>query len=207
MDRTISVDGTGRAATVPDIADVRLGLTVSRSTVAEAREVAAGAAGRILAAIAAVGVDRADVRTASLVVQPEYDYRDGTQTLRGQSVSHQFVVTVRDLARLGRVVDDGLAAGATTLDGVTVRTADAAAADATARVAAYRDARVRAETLAAEAGVELGAVLAISERDPSAGPVPIFRGPAALAAKSAPTPIEAGEGEVVVSVSVVFAIA
>ncbi len=207
MERTISVDGTGRAATVPDVADVRLGLTVSRSTVAEAREVAAVAAGRIVAAISALEIDRTDVRTASLIVQPEYDYRDGTQTLRGQSVSHQFVVTVRDLSRLGQVVDGGLAAGATTLDGVTFRTADAAAADAAARVAAYRDARVRAVTLAAEAGVELGPVLTISERDPSAGPVPIFRGPAAMAATSAPTPIEAGEGEVVVSVAVVFAIA
>jgi uncharacterized protein len=207
MERTISVNGTGRVATAPDVADVRLGLSVSRSTVAEAREIAATIARRVLAAVTALGVDRIDVRTVSLVVQPEYDYAAGAQTLRGQSVSHQFLVTVRDLSRLGRIVDDGLAAGATTLDGVTFRTADPGAADAAARVEAFRDARARAATLAAEAGVELGPVLAITEAGSTEGPVPIFRGMLAMAEKSTPTPIEAGEGEVVVSVAVVFAIA
>jgi hypothetical protein len=182
-------------------------VTVTRSTVAEARSAAAEKAASILAALKTLGVKRADVRTASLIVQPEYDYKDGVQQLRGQSVSHQYVVTVRDLEMLGRVIDDGLAAGATTLDGVSFRTADPAPAHAAARVAAFQDARGRAEALAKEAGVVLGPVVAIAETDPLAGPRPFARGKVGLmAADAAPTPIEAGENEVVIGLMVVFAI-
>jgi uncharacterized protein len=205
--RTISVVGTGRAVTVPDIADVRLGVAVTRPTVAEARNAAAEIATRIRDALTALGVERSDIRTASLVVQPEYDYKDGGQQLRGQSVTHQYVVVVRDLERLGSIVDGGLAAGATTLDGVGFRTADPAPARAAARVAAFADARGRAEALAKEAGVTLGPVVAIAESEPDGTPRPLGLGKVALMrADAAPTPVEAGEGEVVVHLSVVFGI-
>ena len=208
MKRTISVVGTGRAVTVPDIADVRLGVAVTRPTVAEARSAAAEIATRIRDAMTALGVERSDIRTSSLVVQPEYDYRDGDQQLRGQAVTHQYVVVVRDLERLGPIVDGGLAAGATTLDGVGFRTADPASAQAAARVAAFGDARARAEGLAKEAGVALGPVVAIAEAEPAGIPRPLGLGKAALMrAEAAPTPVEAGEGEIVVNLAVVFAIA
>lgn len=209
MERTISVSGSGRAPTVPDVADVRLGVSATRPTVAEARTTAAKLGAAVLAALTAAGVARSDVRTAGLVVQPEYDNKDGVQRLRGQSVSHQYVVVVRDLEQLGRIVDDGLGAGATTLDGVGFRTAEPAAAYEAARVAAFRDARARAEALAAEAGVVLGDVIAISEADPGGAPRPPILGKARMmaVAEATPTPIEAGEGEVVVGLSVVFAIA
>ena len=208
MKRTISVVGTGRAVTVPDIADVRLGVAVTRPTVAEARSAAAEIATRIRDAVTALGVERSDIRTSSLVVQPEYDYRDGVQQLRGQSVTHQYVVVVRDLERLGPIVDGGLAAGATTLDGVGFRTADPASAQAAARVAAFADARARAEGLAKEAGVALGPVMAIAETEPAGIPHPLGLGKVALMrTEAAPTPVEAGEGEVVVQLAVVFAIA
>lgn len=207
MTRTIAVSGTGRANTVPDVADVRLGVVVTRPTVAEARSAAAETSNRILQALAAIGVDRTEVRTASLIVQPEYDYKDGVQQLRGQSVTHQYLVTVRDLDRLGRVVDDGLLAGATSLDGVAFRTADPAPAHAAARVAAYRDARSRARALAAEAGVRLGRVLQIAEVETPGGPRPFRAGKLGMiAAEAVPTPIEAGEGEVAISVKVLFGI-
>ena len=207
MKRTISVAGTGRAATVPDIADVRLGVAVTRPTVAEARSAAAEIATRIRDALTALGVERSDIRTASLVVQPEYDYKDGVQQLRGQSVTHQYVVVVRDLERLGPIVDGSLAAGASTLDGVGFRTADPAPAQAAARVAAFADARARAEALAKEAGVALGPVVAIAEAEPAGIPRPFGLGKTALMrAEAAPTPVEAGEDEVVVHLSVVFGI-
>ena len=207
MKRTITVRGLGRSTTIPDVADVRLGVAVTRPTVAEARSVAADTAARIVAAVTGAGVAAADVRTASLVVQPEYDYKDGIQSLRGQTVSHQFAVVVRDLDRIGQVVDDGLASGATTLDDVTLRTADPAPAAEAARLDAFRDAKARAASLAAEAGVTLGKVLAIAEADPGGLPRPLAMGKLALAADASPTPIQVGETDVVVALSVVFAIA
>jgi uncharacterized protein YggE len=208
MKRSITVTGTGRVLVVPDVADVRLGVTVTRPTVGEARQGAAEVAARIVDAVTTAGVARADVRTASLQVQPEYEYSDRAPKLRGQQVVHQYLVTVRSLDALGRVIDDALAAGATTLDGVSFRSADPATAEAGARTAAVGDARSKAEALAAEAGVAVGEVVSIAEAVPGGGPRPMLMKARAMAmAEAAPTPVEAGTDEVVVSVVVTFAIA
>jgi uncharacterized protein YggE len=207
MKRTITVTGVGRVTVVPDVADVRLGVSATRPTVAEARQAAAEVAARILEAVTAAGVARPDVRTATLQVQPEYEYTDRAPKLRGQNVSHQYVITVRALDTIGRVIDDGLAAGATTLDGVVFRTADPAEAEAAARAAAVRDARSKAEALAAEAGIRVGDVVSMTEVV-GGGPTPILRKARVMmaAAEAAPTPVEAGTDEVVVSVLAAFEI-
>lgn len=207
MKRSITVPGTGRARLAPDVAEVRLGVTVTRPTVAEARQAAAESATAILAALAAAGVDRGDVRTVGLSVQPEVEYDGRSPRVTGHQVSHRYLVTVRDLDALGRVVDGSLAAGATTLDGVSFRAKDPATAEAAARVAAVADARQRAEILASEAGVALGPVLAVVESTAAGGaPRPMVLARAMVAAESAPTPIEAGTDELTVSVVVRFAI-
>jgi len=74
---TIVVSGTGRVMLDPDIAELRLGVAVSRPSVEAARAAAAEAMTAILAAVTAAGVAKRDVRTTLLSVQPRYDYRDG----------------------------------------------------------------------------------------------------------------------------------
>jgi uncharacterized protein len=207
MKRTISVVGLGRVSVAPDVADVRLGVSVTRPTVSEARKVAADTAGRILESLRSLGIARSDVGTVSLAVQPDYEYREGEQRLRGQAVIHEYRVTVRDLDRLGAVIDDALAAGATTLGGVEFRAADPEAALTAARIAAMHDARDRATTLATEAGLTLGEVLRISEQPMTGDPRPFAGRMALKAAAVTPTPVEAGEQEIAVGLAVVFALA
>jgi hypothetical protein len=205
--RTITVPGVGRAEVAPDTADVRLGVAVTRPTVAEARAAAAATAAAILESALAAGVARGDVRTSGLTVSPEYDYDDRRPRLRGQQVSHQYRVTVRALDALGAVIDGALAAGATTLDGVAFRTADPAAAEATARAAAIRDARSKATAIAAEAGVTLGGIVEVVEGGPGVpGPRPMV-GRMAMVAEASPTPVEAGTEEIAVWVTATFEIA
>ncbi len=96
---TIVVSGTGRVAVEPDIAELRLGVAVSRDSVAEARSEAARTMSAILEAVAAAGVASRDIRTSQLSVQPRYDYRDGrAPTLVGYDLANVVEVTVRDLA-------------------------------------------------------------------------------------------------------------
>ncbi len=72
----IVVGGTGRVSVEPDVADLRLGVSVARPTVDAARAVAAETMDAILAAVADAGLERRDVRTTLLSVQPRYDYRE-----------------------------------------------------------------------------------------------------------------------------------
>ena len=98
----IVVSGTGRVSVEPDLADLRLGVSVARPTVDAARAEAATTMDAILAAVTEAGVARRDVRTTLLSVQPRYDYRDNKPpALTGYELANIVEVTVRDLDRLG----------------------------------------------------------------------------------------------------------
>jgi len=204
---TIVVSGTGRVAVEPDVAELRLGVAISRETVAEARSEAAATMSAILAAIREAGVAERDIRTAMLSVQPRYDYRDGqAPALAGYDLSNVVEVTVRELAAVGDVIDGSLRAGATSLDGLAFQVADPSGAEAAARTAAVADARAKAEVLAAAAGIRIAGVADIVE----GGAPPSF--PLAKAARmslaaDSGTPVAAGTTDVVVTVTVTFRIA
>jgi uncharacterized protein YggE len=203
---TIVVSGTGRVAVDPDVADLRLGVAVARPTVETARAAAAETMTAIIAAVASAGVERRDLRTSLLSVQPRYDYRDGkAPVLTGYDLANAVEVTVRDLGNLGPVVDGALTAGATSLDGLTFRLDDPREAERTARIAAVAEARARAEVLAAAGAVTLTSVQAIVE----GGPPPTWpqsKAARMMATADSGTPVEAGTTEIAVTVTVTFGI-
>jgi uncharacterized protein YggE len=202
---TIVVGGIGRVAVEPDVADLRLGVTVARPTVEAARTVAATTMEAILAAVAAAGVERRDVRTALLSVQPRYEYRENQPpAMAGYDLANVVEVTVRDLARLGAVVDGTLGAGATSLDQLTFRVADPERAEREARVRAMAAARARADVLAEAAGLAIVGVADIVESAGLPIPMPHLKAERMLAAADAATPVEAGSLEISVSVTVSY---
>jgi uncharacterized protein YggE len=208
LEHTISVSGLGRVTTVPDVADVQVGVTLTRVKVHDAQAAAATAMAAVLAALRAAGVADKDIQTTQLSLQPVYDYSSsGTPPrLTGFQIVNTVQATVRRLDTISNVVDGALAAGATSLDGITFRVDDPSGAEAQARAAAMSDARMKADALAKAAGVAITGVASISEQSGST-PVPMPY-PAAGAAldKSASTPIAVGTNEVDVSVSVVYLI-
>ena len=206
-EHTISVSGTGRVVTAPDVADLRLGVTVTRTTVKDARNVAAGQMNRIIAALKKLGIADKDLQTSGLSLQPNYTYPNGgNPRLTGYTLSNGVSVTVRDLDKLGDAIDDGLAAGATTLDGVSFRVDDPAKAQDQARKEALAQAKAKAQTLASGAGVSITGVASISE---TAAPIPpIYYGGAQFGAiaKDAATPVQVGTNDVMVTISVEYLI-
>ena len=97
---TIVVSGTGRVAVDPDLAELRLGVAISRETVAEARSEAAATMAAILAAVRGTGVAERDIRTSMVSVQPRYDYRDGkAPALVGYDLANIVEVTVASSPR------------------------------------------------------------------------------------------------------------
>jgi uncharacterized protein len=207
--RAVTVRGTGRVAVVPDVVEVRLGIATTRPTAAAARDEGAAAMAAILAALRAAGVADRDLRTEGLALQPVLDYRaDGAPSLRGYELRNGVVARLRDLGRLPEAIDGAISAGATTLDGVRFDVEDRAAAEAAARDAAVADALARAASLARAAGATLGPVLAIGEVDGGhPAPFPVVGGIRMMAAGAGPTPVEAGESEIVATVEVVVALA
>lgn len=208
-EHSISVTGTGKVVVAPDVADLRLGVTVNRTTVRAARADAAAAMTKVIAALKALGIADKDIQTSNISLQPTYDYSTNTNPprLTGYTLSNGIAVTIRDLDKTGDAIDDALAAGATTLDGVSFRVDDPARAEQQARSDAMAQARAHADTLAAAAKITIVGVASISETS-APTPYPIFYGAAAgaAAAKDVATPVQAGTSDVTITVSVVYLI-
>jgi uncharacterized protein len=207
-EHTISVTGTGKVTLSPDTADLRLGVVVTSTTVKGARASAAASMTRVIAALKAVGIADRDIATSWISLQPTYDYQSGANPphITGYQFSNSVAVTIHDLDKVGDAIDGALAAGATSLDGVSFRVADEAAAEAQARQAAMTEAKAKAETLAGAAGVSITGVASIAEQV-AGTPYPIYYGAAAPdAGKAVPTPVQPGTTDVTVTIAVVYLI-
>lgn len=153
-----------------------------------------------------MGIEARDLQTSIVAVNPQYDYSQPSSPPRlvGYQFTNLVAVTLRDIEKVGDAIDGALGAGATSVDQISFRVADQAAAETTARERAVADARARAETLAAAAGVAIVGVGAVVEGGGGAIPFhPSFER-AALAAKDAGTPIEAGMNEITATVSITY---
>jgi uncharacterized protein YggE len=204
----IVVPGHGAVRVEPNVADVRLGVVTVRPTAGEARAAAASAMEAVVGALRDGGVERHDLRTNLLSLDAVRDYSNGSQRITGYQLSNTVEATIRAIDRTGSLIDAALAAGATSLEGLTFRLDDPSDALAEARRLAVADARRRAETLATEAGIALGRVAGIAEGGGFAPgpprPVAMFRAKAAEA--DASTPVEAGTSELTIDATVEFAI-
>lgn len=205
MKRSISVPGVGRVLVQPDIATIRLGVNVTHGSAVAARESAAETMNKVLDAVLEAGVERRDIRTATVSLNAVTDYSaEGGPRVTGYQVANVLSVTLRDLDQTGQVIDDALWAGASSLDSLEFGLADDTAPTEQARAAAMKDARARALTIAGAAGATLGNVVAVSEGEQFRGPTPFSAARAASFASAAGTPIESGTQEVSVALTVTF---
>jgi uncharacterized protein YggE len=204
---TITVTGEGTVTAAPDLATVSLGVTTQGGTASEAMAANSAALSAVLERVKAAGVEDRDIQTSALNLNPNWAGTDGSSvpTIQGYVAMNQLQVRVRDLAKLGPVLDAAIADGANTLNGVSFGLQDPDPAMDQARKDAVAEARARAELLTAAAGVALGRIVSISESGGYAPPMPMYRMEAAMA--EAPVPVEGGEVGVTANVTVVWEIA
>ena len=164
-EHTIAVTGSGKVTVVPDLATINLGVLIERNTAKAARQAAAESMTQVVAAIKALGIDDKDIATSTISLQPVYNYNNngGNPKIRGYQLQNAVTVTVRDLDKLGDVLDNSVVSGATQVNGITFDVADRTAAEAKAREAAVADAKAKADTLAKGVGVSITGVSSISE--------------------------------------------
>jgi uncharacterized protein YggE len=205
-EHTVAVTGMADVSVAPDVADIVIGVMVQKSTVSAAQSAAATSMSAVIAAIKNDGVDDKDIVTVNLSLNPVYDYSNGsTPRLVGQQFSNTVKVTVRNLKTVSAVIDDAIAAGATTVSGISFRLNDPKQAQAQARALAVADAKAKADALAAAAGVSIKGVASITETTVQSAPAPVAYSLDA-AGKAASTPVQAGTTDIVVQVSITYLI-
>ncbi|MFZ1490431.1 MAG: SIMPL domain-containing protein [Ilumatobacteraceae bacterium] len=204
--RTITVSGVGTATGTPDTARVWLGVEVQAASANEALDGANEKAAALLAVLEGSGIEAADVQTSNVSLYPRYD--NNGRNILGYVASNDLTVVVRDLDRLGGVLDAaaGLIGNEIRFGGISLYVDDTDALESEARGAAVADARAAADEYATAAGVELGQVISISEVS-TPTPSPIFVDEAAGADSAESVPIAAGSQEYSMTITVVYEIA
>lgn len=200
----ITVTGEGRAAAVPDMATVTLGVTAQDADAGAAMAETNRVAGAILDRLEGMGIEARDRQTSDLGLQPVWsNYRDDrAQEITGYEASNRLTVRVRDLAQLGDVLGAVTEDGANRLSGLSFGLQDPDPVEEEARRDAVADAMQRARVLAEAAGVTLGPVLSISESGGGYAPEPMMM----MEARDKSVPVAAGETVLAARVTMVFSL-
>lgn len=164
LPRLVSVTGEGEVKAQPDMAYVTLGVEARKPTLAEARAEVTAAVNRLLALTRDLKIDPKYVDSTQLQVQPEYRWneKDSQRVLLGYFVSRQIEVELRDLERLGPLLERAVSAGANQVGGARLDSSKRKDLEREALTKAVDDARLDADTLARAAGVKLGPVQSLS---------------------------------------------
>lgn len=201
--RQITVTGEGAASAAPDIATISIGVESVARTAADAlaennRETAA-----VIDAVKSAGVAAADIQTSNFSVNPRYEegsYGSVSLTILGYQVTNQVTVRLKDVAGIGKLLDQVVSVGANRINGISFGFADPVRVADEARRQAVTDAVRKGELYAAAAGVTLGEIRSMSEAQNYGGPRPM----AAMRMEAAPVPIEAGEQTIEAAVSITW---
>jgi uncharacterized protein len=206
-ERLIEVSGEASVSAKPDFARVTLGVTTTGKDAREAMTMNAKSVNALISLLKAEGVAEADIQTSSLAVSPQFSNVNSAssapQTIIGYHVSDMVTVTARDISRLGALIDKAVDAGANAMYGISYGENDPGALLDKARPLAVADAIRKAEIYASAGGAKIGRLMSLSEL-PGASRVPFARFASAQAIGAAPTPIEAGEEKLTVTITAQF---
>lgn len=206
-ERSITVVGEGKVSAKPDVAQAQIGVEIFAPTVREATRENNERMGAVMAKLKGLGIAEKDIQTSSYSIYSERRYPEA-QLLEGEPeeeityrVSNMVQVTIRQLDRVGEIIDEVVVAGANNVYGISFAIDDPSEFWSEARALAIADAKTKAEELAQLAGVKLGPVTVISEVIGAPG----IRGYGVERVAAAP-PISPGELELTLQVQVTYAI-
>jgi uncharacterized protein len=207
--KILNVNGNAQVILSPDIAYITIGVHSEAKSATEAVAANNTQTQAVITAVKAQGVDAKDIQTTNFNV---YQQEKFSPTGESQGiffmVDNTVYVTMRDLTKIGDILDSAIAAGANSVYGITFDVQNKEAALATGRDQAMADAKAQAEQLASAAGATLGDVQSISYY--SSAPSPIYYdnkvAPASGVGGGASVPISTGQLTLTVSVSVTYAL-
>ena len=204
-ERTITISASGSVSAVPDEATISSGVTSEAKTARDALTKNTDNMKKVIAELKTQGIEAKDIQTTQFNVEPVHVYPKEGQapSVTGYRVNNMVSIKVRDLDKLGGVLDQLVSAGANQMHGLSFDVSRAETLKDEARKQAVANALRRAKLLATAAGAEVGDVVQISEETSHPGPRPVMYSKARAAMAEA-APIERGEQELQTRVTVTW---
>jgi len=205
---TMTVSAEGKAIAVPDIATVTVGVnTPEKMKVSQVVAENTKVMNKIIEAVKNQGVEDKDIKTVTYQLYPVYDYTERAgRVLKGYTITQEIQVKIRDLEKIGQIIEVATASGANQVGDVSFTIDDQDALKTQARNEAIEKAKAKAKEISKAAGVRLGKVVDVSESSVPTYPVyKYMEESVGYGGAAAETPqIEAGETEINVTVSLTY---
>ena len=201
----LNVSAQAEARRVPDVATISAGVVTQAADGNTAIRQNAEQMAKVMAAIKAAGIAEKDIQTSGISLNPQYRYVENeAPSITGYQATNTVSLKVRDITKLGKVLDSLAAQGANQINGPSFQIDQPEPVYDEARLAALKKAKDRAETYAKALDLKVRRIISISEGGGGGfRPVPMMamsaRGKAEM-----DTAVSPGETEVSVSLDVVF---
>jgi uncharacterized protein len=208
--RSVTVTGMGQATAQPDTAVIVVGVRTENQNASAALTQNSEQMDTLMNTLTGAGVPMENIQTRSVRLSPLYDFQprpDGTTDqplIRGYEAVNTVQVRVDDIDQTGALLDLVVQEGGNIIENIWFEINDRNELIQQARQAAIEDAREKAEQLAQLTGTSLGIVISINETTMGI-PRPFAQQEFAADAAMA-VPIAPGEQEVIVSLTVTWAI-
>ena len=203
--RQVTVVGSGEVKGTPDTLNVNASIEFTAPDVTGAMNQVSDRQLGVINALVDAGVDRNDISTSQVSLQPQFSPTTDSTTIVGYRASNTIDVRIRQLDAASQALALIISTGgnSTRINSVNYSIDDDSQLVRDARSRAFNDAKERAEQYAQLSGLSLGSVISISEVAGNQPPVPMQRGGAEMA-MAAPVPVEPGQQTVGFSVTVVW---
>ena len=159
----LSVSAQAEARRVPDVATISAGVVTQAVDGNTAMRQNAEQMAKVMDAIKAAGVADKDIQTSGISLNPQYRYVENeAPKITGYQASNTVNLKVRDIAKLGKVLDALAASGSNQINGPTFEIDQPEPVYDEARLAALKKAQARAETYAKSLGLRVRRIVSIS---------------------------------------------
>ncbi len=199
----LKVVGSADVQVTPDIASVVLGVSTENPGLTLAQEQNTQTMNKVIQGLIAAGIPQKDIQTQSYTIDPQYDYVEGRQIFRNYRVVHMLLVTIRNIARIGIIIDQAVANGANTINNIVFSSSDPSKYYNQALILAVKDAIHKALVI----GQSIRAVVSevpIHIVEESSQPV-IFDDRQLFKAVEGATPIQPGQIDIAARIIATFA--
>jgi len=216
VDKTpcIIVTGSSEVRMAPDLATLSVGVTAEAKTAQQAQNDANTRATDFLSKVKTLIGTKGTVQTGSLNLYPVYSQPTGmgnqpfTPQITGYRADNTLSVRLTDFALVGPVIDTAVASGLNNVQSVSFGLQDDSNARMQALGDAVKQARKKAEAIAAAAGVKVAGVWQIDEQGADVRPpMPQAMFARGMADSSVATPVEPGSVVVNGTVTIKFFVA
>jgi uncharacterized protein YggE len=214
----ITVQGSGMISAQPDQSSVSFSVTKTAKTLKEAQNQANTFTNKMVADLQKIGVEKKDIQTSNYNSYPNYNQPSSgpnvyisqpvSQTIQDYTVNENVTITLHDTDTANKVIDTVTTDGAENVSGPDLTFSDAKQQDLEnqARTKAIENAKQKAQTMAAAAGIHLGKLTKIEDGTQNQYPIvrPLMMSATGDAMKSAPTQINPGQNQVSASVTLTY---